>query len=329
MSSLADFYLGHHVFHFKQAVLSDGPFSYWCCSGYCRASRNINFGQMGIIDLRMQLYGLAIITLIIWALESLFEYLYRILWRNLAQTIEHELRMDAYSHLQKFEMEFFENQKPGQLMVILNDDVNQLERFLDIGANELIQVSVTVVTIMTAFFVLSPEIAWMTVLHIPFIIWFSVKFQKTLEKRYVDVCNKVGLLNARLANNLTGIATIKSYATKQLEENRIGDASEAYHQSNKRAIAFSSAFSPLILMVIVVGFTLMLMFGGIQVLEGRLEVAAYRVMIFLTRRLLWPLTRLGETFDQYHMVSTNRISGCWMHLSRSSLEKDDFPLNKC
>ncbi len=269
------------------------------------------FGQLGIIDLQMQLYMLAIITLVIWVLESLFEYAYKLLWRNLAQTIEHQIRMDAYSHLQKFEMEFFENQQSGRLLAILNDDVNQLERFLDIGANELIQVTVTAVTIMTAFFILSPEVAWMAALPVPFIVWFSVKFQKKLENRYADVRDKVGILNVRLANNLTGIATIKSYATEQLEEERIREASEAYRQSNKRAIALSSAFSPLIRMIIVIGFTLMLIFGGIQVLEGRLEVAAYSVMIFLTQRLLWPLTRLGETFDQYQraMASTNRIFG--------------------
>ncbi len=268
-------------------------------------------GQLGIVNLQLQLYALGILTLIIWGLESLFEYAYKILWRNLAQTIEHELRMDTYKHLQKFEMEYFENQQSGRLMAILNDDVNQLERFLDIGANELIQVTVTVITIMSAFFILSLEVAWMAALPIPFIIAFSIKFQKRLERRYADVRDKVGLLNARLSNNLTGIATIKSYAAEQLEEQRIHEASDAYRRSNRHAIMLSSAFSPLIRMIIVVGFTLMLIFGGIQVIEGQLEVAAYSVMIFLTQRLLWPLTRLGETFDQYQraMASTNRIFG--------------------
>ncbi|MFW9994970.1 MAG: ABC transporter ATP-binding protein [Candidatus Odinarchaeota archaeon] len=263
----------------------------------------------GITDLYSQLYLLGFLTFIIWALESLFEYIYKILWRNLAQTIEHELRMDAYKHIQHLELEFFEDRQTGGLMSILNDDINQLERFLDVGANDLIQVTVTAIAISTAFFILSPQVAWMAMLPMPFILLFSIKFQDRLKLKYAAVRENVGFLNGQLSNNLTGIATIKSFTTESYEENRIFRASSDYRESNREAIRFSSAFSPLIRMIIVVGFTLMLVFGGMQTVTGDLEVAAYSIMIFLTQRLLWPLTRLGETFDQYQraMASTTRI----------------------
>ncbi|MFX1507804.1 MAG: ABC transporter ATP-binding protein [Promethearchaeota archaeon] len=267
------------------------------------------FGYLGITDGLSQLVFLGGLTFVIWALESLFEYIYKILWRNLAQTIEHELRLDAYKHLQHLDMEYFEDRQTGGLMSILNDDINQLERFLDIGANDLIQVTVTAFTILTAFFLLSPEVAWMAAVPMPFILIFSIKFQKRLESRYADVRERVGLLNGQLSNNLTGIATIKSYTTEDYEEGRIFKSSSDYRESNREAIKFSSAFSPLIRMIIVVGFTAMLIFGGLQTLNGQLEIAAYSAMIFLTQRLLWPLTRVGETLDQYQraMASTTRI----------------------
>ncbi|MHA2366324.1 MAG: ABC transporter ATP-binding protein [Candidatus Hodarchaeales archaeon] len=267
------------------------------------------FGYFGILDITMQLYVLGVLTFIIWFFESLFEYIYKIYWRNLAQTIEHDLRMDAYRHLQQLELEYFEDRQTGGLMAILNDDINQLERFLDVGANDLIQVTVTAITISLAFFLLSPQVAWMAMLPMPFILLFSVKFQQRLESRYADVREKVGILNGQLSNNLTGIATIKSFTNESYEANRIFESSTDYKESNREAIKYSSAFSPLIRMIIVVGFTMMLVFGGIQTIEGHLEVAAYSAMIFLTQRLLWPLTRLGETFDQYQraMASTTRI----------------------
>ncbi|MHA2295881.1 MAG: ABC transporter ATP-binding protein [Candidatus Hodarchaeales archaeon] len=267
------------------------------------------FGYFGITDLTVQLLVLGLLTFIIWAFESIFEYIYKILWRNLAQTIEHELRMGAYTHLQQLELEFFEDRQTGGLMSILNDDINQLERFLDISANDLIQVTITAIIISLAFFMLSPEVAWMAMVPMPFIILFSVKFQQRLEPKYKDVREKVGFLNGLLSNNLTGIATIKSYTTEEYEEIRIRESSQAYRESNREAIRLSSAFSPMIRMIIVVGFTAMLIFGGIQTISGQLEVAAYSAMIFLTQRLLWPLTRMGETFDQYQraMASTTRI----------------------
>ena len=57
--------------------------------------------------------------------------MYSISWRNLAQTVEHAIRIDAYSHVQKLDMTWFENKKVGDITAKLNDDVNQLERFLD------------------------------------------------------------------------------------------------------------------------------------------------------------------------------------------------------
>jgi ATP-binding cassette subfamily B protein len=266
------------------------------------------FGSLGIEGLREQLYVLGAITLVIWVLESLFEYAYKIYWRNLAQEVEHNLRLDAYTHLQELEMEYFEDRQTGGLMAILNDDVNQLERFLDIGANDLIQVATTVIVICSIFLILAPDVAWMAVLPMPVILVFSVRFQRRLEPRYADVRQKVGILNGRLSNNLSGIATIKSYTAEGLEADRISSSSSDYRESNRRAIALSSAFTPIIRMVIVCGFIGMLVFGGIQTLDGEIEVAAYSVIIFLIQRLLWPLTRLGETFDQYQraMASTTR-----------------------
>ena len=105
------------------------------------------FADFGFKDPITQLYVLGGLTLIIWFLESLFQYLYQILWRNLSQTIEHSLRLNAYNHLQDLDLEFFEDRQSGGLMAILNNDINQLERFLDIGANDLIQVAVTVIVI--------------------------------------------------------------------------------------------------------------------------------------------------------------------------------------
>jgi ATP-binding cassette subfamily B protein len=263
----------------------------------------------GYTDPKEQLILLSILTVIIWVLESLFEYIYGVLWRNLAQTVQHELRLDAYSHIQELEMAWFSDQSKGELMSILNDDINQLERFLDKGANELLQVGTTVVAISAIFFYISPEIAIYSIIPIPVIIWGSFRFQSRIGPHYAEVRKEVGLLNALLSNNLSGISTIKSFTSEELEIERVRVASQAYREANRRAIRLSAAFVPLIRMAILVGFTATLLHGGLVTLNGGMEVASYSVMIFMMQRLLWPLTRLGETFDLYQraMVSTTRV----------------------
>ena len=265
--------------------------------------------NLGVKDIFEQLLLLTFLSFIIWGLESIFEYAYAQLWRNLSQLIEHDLRLDAYEHLQSLELAYFEDRSTGRLMSILSDDINQLERFLDVGANDLIQVTTTAVIIGTAFFILAPGVAWMTILPMPFILWGSITFQRLLAPRYAEVREKVSLINSQLANNLTGITTIKSFTAEEYETGRIEAQSEAYRQSNRRAIALSAAFVPLIRMIILLGFTGILLYGGMDTVAGKMSVGTYSVLVFLTQRLLWPLTRLGETLDQYQraMASTTRV----------------------
>ena len=265
--------------------------------------------DFGYSDPKEQLIVLSILTIIIWVFESLFEYIYGLLWRNLAQTVQHELRLDAYSHIQNLEMEWFGEQSKGELLSILNDDINQLERFLDKGANEILQVSTTVVIIGAIFLYISPTIALYSIGAIPVIAIGSFMFQSRIAPRYSKVRKEVGLLNALLSNNLSGISTIKSFTTEELEVERVRKASQAYREANRDAIKLSAAFVPLIRMAILVGFTGTLLHGGLMTLDNKMAIASYSVMIFMMQRLLWPLTRLGETFDLYQraMVSTTRV----------------------
>jgi len=265
--------------------------------------------SLGFQTPQQQITMLAVLTFFIWAGESLFEYLFQILWRNLAQRLQADMRQDTYEHAQRLDMAFFESKSSGQLVATMNDDVNQLERFLDGGANALIQVVVTVVAVGAVFFVLSPLIALLAFTPIPLIIWGAFFFQRKAGPLYSDVREKVGDLASRLTNNLSGIATIKSFTSEDREAERLRDASEAYVEANRRAIKVSSAFIPVIRMAILAGFLATFTVGGMMALNGNLNVGAYGVLVFLTQRLLWPLTGLAQVIDLFEraMASTRRI----------------------
>ena len=265
--------------------------------------------RLGFPDPFHQLLLLGAATVLIWSLESVFEWLYGVAWRNLAQAIQHEARVDVYGHVQDLELRWFEDRSTGGLLAILSDDVNQLERFLDGGANDIIQLAVTATTVTIAFFLISPSVAWLAMLPVPMVILGSIWFQKRLEPRYAEVRAQVGNLNARLANAISGIATVKSFTAESAELRRVGAESEEYAARNRRAIVLSAAFSPLIRVVIMAGFLVTLLYGGWLALEGGLAVGAFGLLVFLTQRLLWPFTRVGAILDQYQraMASTRRV----------------------
>ena len=265
--------------------------------------------DFGYPDPYDQFLILVAFTVVIWVLESLFEYWFGVLWRNLAQNAQHELRMDAYEHIQNLEMQWFSGQTTGGLMAIMNDDVNQLERFLDQGANDLLQVATTVVVVGGVMLILAPSVAIYAILPIPIIVGGSFIFQRRIGVRYAKVRKEVGDLNALLNNNLSGITTIKSFTAEEREVERVGVASRSYRDANRDAIRLSASFVPLIRMAILFAFTANMLVGGWLALEGELSIGAYSIIVFITQRLLWPLTRLGQTFDLYQraMASTDRV----------------------
>ena len=264
---------------------------------------------MGVIDPWNQLILLSIVTFAVWGFESLFEFFYGVLWRNLAQTVQHELRLDTFNHVQKQGMGWFDERQRGDILAILNDDINQLERFLDKGANDLLQVSTTVVVVGAIFIAISWKVALFAVLPIPIIVWGSFRYQRSLEPKYAKVRDSAGKMNALLENDLAGMSTIQSFTAEERESVRVESLSEDYREANRAAIKLSAAFTPLIRMAILCGFTATLLLGGWLTLEGTLAIGAYSVLVFMTQRLLWPLTRLGETFDLYQraMASSTRV----------------------
>ncbi|WP_374035463.1 ABC transporter ATP-binding protein [Bdellovibrio bacteriovorus] len=304
-----DFYLGS-LFSFLNKTFDIAPEILIGIAIDVVANQEKSFlAKWGVEDPGHQLILLSVLTLLIWMCESLFEYLLLLKWRGLAQSLQHEFRTEAYDHLQRLDMSFFEDRSTGGLVSILNDDINQLERFLNGGMNSLIQVFTSVVLIGAVFFALAPSIAIFAFLPIPVILWGAFYFQKRAAPLYLDVREKAGQIGSRLANNISGMATIRSFTSELLESKKVANDSMTYLQSNKEAIKVSSAFNPLIRMAVLMGFIATFVMGGQMALRGDLNVGFYGVLVFLTQRLLWPLTGLADTVDLFEraMASADRV----------------------
>ena len=265
--------------------------------------------RLGLPDPLHQLAALTVLTVLIWVAESLFEYLHQLKWRGLAQDLQHELRLDAYAHLQQRPPAAIAEARSGRLMAVLNEDVNQVERFLNTGANDLIQVAVGSVMVGAFFFAMTSSLAALALLPVPLILFGAFWFQRRLQPRYALAREAAAAVSARLDNNLAGMATIQAYTAEASERRHVEQASNAYREANAAAIRFSAAITPVIRMAVLSGFVVTLFYGGWMVLQGDLGEGSYAALVYLTQRLLWPLTRLAEMTDLYNrsMASVHRV----------------------
>ena len=149
--------------------------------------------RLGLADPKHQLLALTGLTIVVWAFESWTEYLSELKWRNLAQDIQHVARVDAYAHVQKLPLAWFERHRSGNLMSVLGEDVNQMERFLNKGASDLLQVFVGTLMVGGVFFALTWQLAALALIPIPFILYGAFWFQSRLAPRYAAMREAAGL----------------------------------------------------------------------------------------------------------------------------------------
>ncbi len=245
--------------------------------------------------------------------------------------VKHEVRTATYQRMQRLDMEFFNEVQTGELMSILSNDTNRLERFLDNMFGESIQLSVLIVGISVVLFWFNPQLALVTLVVVPVAGVFTYWFMRLAEERYTDIRQSVGDLNSRLENNLNGIQVIKAANTEDYEDERVRDHSYTYFRLDWLALRLNFIYRPGLQALTSLSFIATFVVGGVWILEGPpgpltgdLTVGTLVIFLLLTQRLVDPLAQMSNIIDRYEdaRASTKRILGI-MNLPVSIQDSED------
>ncbi|WP_135664037.1 ABC transporter ATP-binding protein [Halorhabdus rudnickae] len=261
-------------------------------------------------------------------------------WNIFSQNIQHDVRTDTYDKMQRLNMDFFADKQTGELMSILSNDVNRLERFLNDGMNSFFRLSIMVLGIAAILFYWNWQLALVTLGVVPLIGFFTYKFVQIIQPQYAEVRSSVGQLNSRLENNLGGIQVIKTANTETFESDRVDDVSEDYFDANWAAINTRIKFFPSLRLLSGVGFVATFLLGGIWVVTyqttgaapwfftGTLSEGQFVGFILLSQRFIWPMAQFGQIINMYQRAhaSSERIFGLMDTPSRIVEDPDAKPL---
>ena len=236
-----------------------------------------------------------------------------------AQSIQHQVRVDTYGAMQRLDLSFFADKQTGELMSILNNDVNRLEQFLNGGLFVASMILTTVVGVVGFLVYLNWQLALVTMVTVPVVALFTHKFVQRIQPMYSEVRSTVGQLNSRLENNLGGIEVIKASNAEEYEFGRVTDTSQEYYDKNWKAIKTRITFFPGLRLTAGIGFVVTYIVGGLWVftgtgpgpLTGTLSPGAFVTFVFLSQRFIWPLAQFGELINQYQqaIASSERVFG--------------------
>jgi ATP-binding cassette subfamily B protein len=264
---------------------------------------------LGVATIPGQLLLIGAFTGLIFALESVFEYAQQTAWRQLAQNIQRDLRVDGYAKVQEISLSCLDNESIGEIAVPLTEQINQIETFLNGGINAFLQLASNAVIMVGIFAFLAPNLAWIVALPVPLLLWRTFRFQRTIAPLHADSEGKAGVLNKQMINNILGMSTIRSFGTEDYESERIRRQSQDYVESNQRAIFEYASFLPTFRIPVLIAFTSLIFLGGLSVANGVLPISNYTVVLYLVSRFLFPFAELGTIVDNYQrtMAAVDRV----------------------
>lgn len=268
------------------------------------------------------LYRLAFITGGAYVLQAIAQFTSRYLFQATAQEIQNDLRSEAYDHMQRLSLGFFDDHQTGGMMAILNSDINRLENFFNTEIRQIIRAIVMMGVVGAVMLYYAPRLALLVLALMPLIGVATAKFMVRIEPRYKRIRELVAQLNMRFSNNLSGIAVIKAFDRYDTERQRVDAQSNTYRDEKVGVIRIRKAFFSGLRPVIGVAFLIVLVIGGLGIVydgvtivsvtfADGMTVGTFSLFFMFLRRLDGPMQRMGKTANKYQKAksSAERIFG--------------------
>ncbi len=260
---------------------------------------------------------LAAVAAVAYLLRSATRFASRYLLQSSAQKIQRDLRNDTYDHIQHLSMGFFADHQTGELMSVLNSDVNRLEGFLNTEFRQFVRMVATVGGIAAVLWYYSPPLALVALAPVPLVGLASALFLRWIEPRYRSIRETVARLNGRLENNLGGVAVVKAFDRYAFERDRVAAQSEQYHDEKVAALRIRRAFFATLRLLTGVVFVVVLFVGGRSIITtpsgqtALITTGAFAAFFLYLRRLYSPMRRIGRSANKYQLAksSAERVFG--------------------
>ncbi len=252
-------------------------------------------------------------------------------WGRIAQAIQHDIRTETFGALQALDLAFFESEQTGQLVSVLNDDVNQLNRLLERSLAQSIEIAARFLAITVLLFAMHWQLALVMTVLIPLLALTARAFVRRLAPKHRQVRQLVGALSARLHNTISGITTVKAYTREPIEAEMVAAASGALRAGRWSVIRTRAKFYPTMSLIQWSGFAGVLALGGTWILHGPplaftrpLRVGTLVSFLLLGQQFTTPLVQGAQLVDDWHdgRASAYRIAALRTHVGSPTSEPD-------
>jgi ABC-type multidrug transport system fused ATPase/permease subunit len=205
-----------------------------------------------------------------------------------------DLRVRLYAYLQKMSLSFFERTSTGELMSRVTNDLSALEHFVTHGSALTAVDLIRLIGGSVILFVLDWRLAALVLIPIPILAIALRHYNTKVRPVYRSVRARLGDINAKLQDNLSGIRVIQAFAREDLERKRFTTESERYYQARVEGIRYWSVFFPAIRFLGAMGSVIVLGVGAVMAVKGELSLGTLVAFLSYTTSFYEPINRLTE-----------------------------------
>jgi ABC-type multidrug transport system fused ATPase/permease subunit len=270
----------------------------------------VSIASDDIISGNMRGLGIAVILFVVVALLTWGgQYLEMVYLALAGQKIIFRLRTDMFDHLQRLSLSFFDTHQVGKLMSRVQNDVSQIQELVTEGILTLITSFLTLVGIAIIMFILNPRLALITLAVIPVMVLLTWVWQKYARKAFLQVRRAIATVNSQLQEDMAGVRVIQSLSREEENMEQFDEVNRAHYDANVTAVRLEALIMPMVQISTGVSYAIVIIFGGLQVVDGLMSVGVLMGFLLYVQRFFEPVLELSMQYTELQraMASGARI----------------------
>lgn len=251
--------------------------------------------------------GAAMILLLL--IQAACRYVYDYRGHAMGADMESDMRRELFAHYQKLSFRFFDEQKPGALMSRLTNDLLSLAEFCHHAPEDLIIYLVKFIGAAAVLFLTNARLTFVVMAFLPPMITFAIIGGRRLNKAYDENYERIGDVNARAEENLSGIRTVQSFTGEATERSKFDRLNQNYLTGRKNIYRFESHFYNGVETMTAMITVAVAVFGGVFILGKTLDLVDLLTFLLYVGYITEPIPRLAFIVKQYQegITSFNRF----------------------
>ena len=262
-------------------------------------------------DLTVTRFALPVLglLLVLYFWDSLTNFLQTWVVAGASQRLVRNMRRYLFGHLQRLPIKFFDSYMHGELMSRLSNDTDNIAGILGMALVQLTSIIITVVGVLVMMLWLSPTMTFFALVSVPLFFLVSRTIGRKTREYFRQRQEFLGLLNAKVEEDITGIAVIKSYGCEQKSVDDFAVINEQLRIAETRAQIWSGFIMPAMNVINNISLAVVAIAGAVIAMNGDITVGMIATFIAYARQFGRPLNDLAGTYNQLQsaLASTERV----------------------